>query len=250
MRRRRRESALRLASSLLFLPTLSTPVLAQLAEPGCCQELVTCYDVPFVGECIPPLSNTFFPGSACNPVIGLCGPTAVCGNGIPETGEQCDDGNTVGGDGCSAVCGTEGAPIPQSGLRAEATAEWYAVGGTLSCLAGTLDPNPADPGCFDQLGGHAEGETYVLPGPREYTHDAESRARARFPGTVGSMSRGSMPSFQGVRRPPTLSTGEASRIVRYIASYTGTGTPPALVTYDIFVHFDGSMLTGRSSRVW
>ena len=28
----------------------------------------------------------------------------VCGNGTLEAGEDCDDGNTVGGDCCSAVC--------------------------------------------------------------------------------------------------------------------------------------------------
>jgi cysteine-rich repeat protein len=33
---------------------------------------------------------------------------AVCGNGTQETGEQCDDGNTAGGDGCSATCTEEG----------------------------------------------------------------------------------------------------------------------------------------------
>lgn len=32
---------------------------------------------------------------------------AVCGNGKVETGEQCDDGNMVAGDGCSATCQTE-----------------------------------------------------------------------------------------------------------------------------------------------
>lgn len=31
----------------------------------------------------------------------------VCGNEQIETGEQCDDGNTVSGDGCSAICQTE-----------------------------------------------------------------------------------------------------------------------------------------------
>ncbi len=30
-----------------------------------------------------------------------------CGNGVREGSEQCDDGNTVGGDGCSASCGFE-----------------------------------------------------------------------------------------------------------------------------------------------
>jgi len=32
----------------------------------------------------------------------VCG--AVCGNGIVEPGEECDDGNTINGDGCSATC--------------------------------------------------------------------------------------------------------------------------------------------------
>lgn len=32
---------------------------------------------------------------------------AVCGNGLKETGEGCDDGNTVAGDGCSAGCAVE-----------------------------------------------------------------------------------------------------------------------------------------------
>lgn len=29
---------------------------------------------------------------------------SLCGNGVVDTGEQCDDGNTVNGDACSAVC--------------------------------------------------------------------------------------------------------------------------------------------------
>ncbi|MDD3190708.1 MAG: DUF4215 domain-containing protein [Candidatus Pacebacteria bacterium] len=32
----------------------------------------------------------------------------ACGNGVVEIGESCDDGNTISGDGCSAVCTTEG----------------------------------------------------------------------------------------------------------------------------------------------
>ncbi|MCK6547814.1 DVUA0089 family protein, partial [Myxococcota bacterium] len=32
---------------------------------------------------------------------------AICGNGTIDAGEQCDDGNTTGGDGCSATCGLE-----------------------------------------------------------------------------------------------------------------------------------------------
>ncbi len=48
----------------------------------------------------------------------------VCGNGVPETGEGCDDGNTVDGDGCSALCQVEGPPpvveIEPNSLPAEA----------------------------------------------------------------------------------------------------------------------------------
>ncbi len=31
----------------------------------------------------------------------------ACGDGLPEPGEQCDDGNTAGGDGCSTYCQIE-----------------------------------------------------------------------------------------------------------------------------------------------
>jgi cysteine-rich repeat protein len=34
-------------------------------------------------------------------------PPPVCGNGVVETGEQCDDGNTTSGDGCSSTCTIE-----------------------------------------------------------------------------------------------------------------------------------------------
>ena len=46
----------------------------------------------------------------CNPTTGLCSaPTqcSVCGNGVLEFFEQCDDGNTVSGDHCSSTCKTE-----------------------------------------------------------------------------------------------------------------------------------------------
>jgi fibro-slime domain-containing protein len=41
------------------------------------------------------------------PVDGIVINTANCGNGVLNAGEQCDDGNTVGGDGCTKICQIE-----------------------------------------------------------------------------------------------------------------------------------------------
>nr|HEX4315222.1 DUF4215 domain-containing protein [Kofleriaceae bacterium] len=43
----------------------------------------------------------------CVVAIGSATAGAVCGNGIVEAGETCDDGNTTDGDGCSSTCQTE-----------------------------------------------------------------------------------------------------------------------------------------------
>src|SRR5262245_49990316 len=34
-------------------------------------------------------------------------PQPVCGNGVLEPGEFCDDGNTIDGDGCNSQCAVE-----------------------------------------------------------------------------------------------------------------------------------------------
>ena len=43
--------------------------------------------------------NSLFNGNYCS--------GSICGNGIKEGTEQCDDGNTFNGDGCSSICQTE-----------------------------------------------------------------------------------------------------------------------------------------------
>ena len=44
---------------------------------------------------------------ALNAGLAEAGPLSVCGNSVVEQGEECDDGNTNSGDGCSDQCQNE-----------------------------------------------------------------------------------------------------------------------------------------------
>jgi cysteine-rich repeat protein len=69
------------------------------APPSLCSATVPCPSYPnCLGQPI------------CNPTTGICSAPSqcsVCGNGILEFSEQCDDGNTVSGDHCSSSCKNE-----------------------------------------------------------------------------------------------------------------------------------------------
>ena len=53
-------------------------------------------------------------GSKGSFVLDVDVQTAVCGNGKAEYPEECDDGNTNGGDGCSAACKMEDVASPST----------------------------------------------------------------------------------------------------------------------------------------
>ncbi|MDD3648437.1 MAG: myxococcus cysteine-rich repeat containing protein, partial [Candidatus Dojkabacteria bacterium] len=74
-------------------------------------------------------------------------PSAVCGNGVEESGEECDDGNTNNGDGCSASCNDENAPPPppSSCNPGNCSLDTENYGQPTSCTrfeSGNYGPNP------------------------------------------------------------------------------------------------------------
>ena len=67
--------------------------------------------------------------------------TAGCGNGVVETGEQCDDSNTISGDGCSSTCQFEnlGTTVSISGTPTGAGGT-YLPGNSVTISYTIVDP--------------------------------------------------------------------------------------------------------------
>ncbi|MBI5621405.1 IPT/TIG domain-containing protein [Candidatus Falkowbacteria bacterium] len=63
-------------------------------------------------------ANNFIPEGAPAEDVALITTSTGCGNGFIETGEDCDDGNTLPSDGCSSQCLWEGSsyPLCQNGV--------------------------------------------------------------------------------------------------------------------------------------
>ncbi len=87
------------------------------ATGGCVNTPISCDDLNFctndtcdpVSGCVNTVLNcndgNDCTNDACNPQTGCFhSPVAFCGDEIVGCGEQCDDGNTTPGDGCSATC--------------------------------------------------------------------------------------------------------------------------------------------------
>jgi cysteine-rich repeat protein len=64
-----------------------------------CDPSPNCEEGPYCGDGFCIGNETC---STCSEDCGIC--PSICGNNILESGEECDDGNIVNGDGCSSEC--------------------------------------------------------------------------------------------------------------------------------------------------
>jgi len=99
--------------------------------------------------------NTF-DGDGCSATCEI--EPAMCGDGIEQTGEECDDGNTVDGDGCSAVCELED-PLCGNGVRegSEDCDDGNTVDGDGCSATCQIEPPPCGDGIVDENEGCDDG---------------------------------------------------------------------------------------------
>ncbi len=102
----------------------------------------------------------------------------VCGNGSLEAGEQCDDGNTASGDGCSSTCRIEVKPKPTpmlapsvlQGLRLSGETQVHPNSATQTMMMrdGTSRVAGAVKLCISTDGGVASASTLLSTKYRDY----------------------------------------------------------------------------------
>jgi cysteine-rich repeat protein len=106
-----------------------------------------------------PDNGLAFPRTDVGAAVAQVAP-AVCGNGTVESGEDCDDGGTVGGDCCSATCAFEPLASPCDDVDACNGSE--TCDGNGDCLSGV--PLACDDGLFCNGQETCDSGSGCLPG--------------------------------------------------------------------------------------
>ena len=97
--------------------------------------------IVFQDATAPDVSVNPCPSGACDDATMA----AVCGNGVIEMGEQCDDGNSKPGDGCSGICLIEpGYTCPMAGQPCISTVTQTCGNGRIEGSEACDDGNAVD----------------------------------------------------------------------------------------------------------
>ncbi|MFP2960319.1 EGF domain-containing protein [Myxococcus sp. 1LA] len=127
---------------------------------------------------------------------------AVCGNGQVETGEQCDDGNAVSGDGCGASCQVEPGYTCTGTQPSVCTDDNECTNGTAQCSVNASCTNtPGSYTCACNPGYSGNGFTCT---------DIDECANGTAVCDVGELcvnTPGSYTCVGGTCQPPTVQCG-------------------------------------------
>ncbi|MFP6607040.1 MAG: hypothetical protein VCC19_10730, partial [Myxococcota bacterium] len=92
---------------------------------------------------------------------------SVCGNGMVEAGEQCDDGGTQASDCCSPTCQFESAATQCRSSVGSCDVAEFCDGSSSACPADLFDPGLCDDGSFCTVGRACVAGTCTSGSPRD-----------------------------------------------------------------------------------
>ena len=211
---------------------------------------------------------------ACHAAVaaGLAGPG--CGNGIVDLGEECDDGNSVNGDGCSDLCALEAEyqqnfeSLVQGSGSALADDAWFVYGNVSDGMSGAFlygygpyaAPNGSGAFCNIDIGqgGPAQGNQQLVVfsdynnGDHANGHRIESivyRGRNILAGDVGKTvtlqfdaKRGNLAGAStALAFVKTLDPGAGFATTRFVSTDT-TAIPVTWGTYSIALEIDAGLV--------
>jgi len=149
-------------------------------------------------------------GNICDPTEpASCVAPSVCGDGVIEGSETCDDTNVVAGDGCSDVCVLEaGWVCTGSPTVCVPTCAPLAAARVLNCASGMVSGDTAD---GTTAVSEYECETFTYPSNEEvwaFTNEMATDVDVRIVATRGTSTRDA--DLYVLEADSTVSCGEAA----------------------------------------
>jgi cysteine-rich repeat protein len=127
--------------------------------------------------------------------------TAVCGNGIIEDDEVCDDGNKVGGDGCDSACDLEQTSDSAVSATPQINYRW----GDLVINEFVSDPKSGDGEWIELF-----NSTYQAINLQNWTIEDGGGAKTKLSGTIGNSGQN---KFLVVNKPAGNLNNDGDQII-------------------------------------